>query len=93
MYRIVPFSSLKKRHTFFIETNQSCGAFYAYDDEEKSYALFCKKIKEDLYILHLVRKDEPIYIQSVIPSIQQAMEHRALTILLKRITGDESFFW
>lgn len=93
MYRIVPFASLKKGYDFFIDYDKSCGAFYSYDDEEKSYALFCKKVKEDLYILHLVRKDEPIYIQSVIPSIQQAMEQRALTILLKRITGDAFFVW
>ena len=69
-----------------------CGTFYAYD-EEKSYALFCKKAKEDLYLLYLVRKDEKIYIQSIIPSIQQAMEDRALKTILRNIIKDESFVW
>jgi hypothetical protein len=95
MYRVVSFYSLKKDHSYFIQSNtmQSCGTFYAYDDEEKLYALFCKKAKEDLYLLYLVRKDEKIYIQSIIPSIQQAMEQRALQTILKHITGDESFKW
>lgn len=95
MYRIVSFYSLKKNHSYFIESNimQPCGTFYAYDDEEKSYALFCKKAKEDLYLLYLVRKDEKIYIQSVIPSIQQAMEQRALQTILKHITQDDTFSW
>jgi hypothetical protein len=95
MYRKVSFYALKKDHSYFIESNtmSPCGTFYAYDDEEKSYALFCKKAKEDLYLLYLVRKDEPIYIESIIPSIQQAMENRALQTILKHITGDESFKW
>jgi hypothetical protein len=70
-----------------------CGTFYAYDDEEKSYALFCKKAKEDLYLLYLVRKDEPIYIESILPSIQQAMEQRALQTILRNIIKDDSFSW
>lgn len=95
MYRMVSFYSLKKKHSYFIESNtmQPCGTFYAYDGEEKSYALFCKEVKEDLYLLYLVRKDENIYIQSIIPSIQQAMENRALQTILKHITQDESFSW
>jgi hypothetical protein len=95
MYRMVSFSSLKKKHSYFIESNtmQPCGTFYSYDGEENTYALFCKKVQEDLYLLYLVRKDEHIYIKSIIPSIQQAMEQRALQTILKRITGDETFLW
>jgi hypothetical protein len=92
---MVSFYSLKKKHSYFIESNtmQSCGTFYSYDDEENLYALFCKKVKEDLYLLYLVRKDEPIYIESIIPSIQQAMEQRALQTILRNIIKDDSFFW
>lgn len=95
MYRRVSFYSLKKNHSYFIESNTMtpCGTFYAYDDEEKSYALFCKKAKEDLYLLYLVRKDEPIYIESILPSIQQAMEQRALQTILRNIIKDDSFSW
>lgn len=91
MYRIVPFHKLKHGYTYFIQCG-TVGIFYSYD-EEKTYALFCKKVKEDLYVLHLVRKDEPILIRSILPSIQQSMEQRALLCLLKRITGDDAFSW
>lgn len=90
MYRRVPFSNLKKEHSYFIYS--PVGTFYSYD-ENKTYALFCKEVKNDLYILHLVHKEEPIYIESIIPSIQQAMEQRALQTILRNITGDNTFSW
>jgi hypothetical protein len=90
MYRRIPFSNLKKHHTYFLDS--PIGTFYSYD-ENKTYALFCKEAKKELYILHLVHKEEPIYIKSIIPSIQQAMEQRALLFILKNITGDHFFSW
>jgi hypothetical protein len=91
MYRIVPFHKLKHGYTYFIQAGE-VGNFYSYD-EEKTYAFFCKKVKNDLYVLHLVRKCEPILIHSIIPVIQQAMEQRALLSVVKGITGDETFSW
>jgi hypothetical protein len=91
MYRIVPFHKLKHGYNYYIQSS-AVGIFYSYD-EEKTYAIFCKKVKEDLYMLHLVRKDEAILIQSILPSIQQAMEQRSLSCVLKRITGDDTFSW
>jgi len=91
MYRIIPFHKLKIEHPYFIQSGE-IGVFYSYD-EKKSYALFSKKVKEDLYLLHLVRKDEHIFIQSIIPSIQYNMEQRALSSILKDITKDETFKW
>ena len=51
MYRIIPFHKLKHGYNYFIQCG-AVGVFYSYD-EEKTYALFCKKVKEDLYLLYL----------------------------------------
>ena len=93
MYRIVPFHKLKK-HVYYIKEEEmyTCGVFYSYDDT-KTFALFCSQIDIDYYDLHFISKENPIFIKSVIPSIQQAMEDRALTIILRNITGDETFSW
>jgi len=91
MYRIVPFDKLKK-HTYYTKDKEIFGIFYSYD-ETKTYALFCRQLDIDYYDLHFVKKEEPIFIKSILPSIQQAMEDRSLLCILRKITGDETFKW